>query len=159
MVDKLNDYGIPVTRFHPLRSTYDQLIARCKLPNSQHYNMYGGRGIKVCERWSEPHGQGFWNFVNDMGPKPAGNYSVDRIDNNGDYSPDNCRWATRAEQARNTRGNAEIVGVIKHQGGWRAVLYKDGVSYRRLFKNKEEAIKQRLEWENGNFDNITKNGG
>lgn len=73
---------------------------RCKSPNHTHYKDYGGRGIKVCARWQGA--AGFHNFIEDMGERPKGT-SIDRIDNDGDYTPDNCRWATHKEQSINKR--------------------------------------------------------
>ena len=70
--------------------------ARCSNPKAPHYDRYGGRGIRVCERWST-----FENFLADMGTKPSPKHSIDRRDNNGNYEPTNCRWATKAEQSRN----------------------------------------------------------
>lgn len=71
---------------------------RCTNPDSDHWNSYGGRGIKVCDRWLES----FENFYSDMGSKPTATHTLDREDNNGNYEPSNCRWATPKEQRRNS---------------------------------------------------------
>lgn len=83
---------------HILYGTWLQIKQRCLNPKNQAYKFYGGRGIKVCERWANS----FPAFVQDMGERPEG-YSIDRIDPNGNYEPSNCRWASKKDQMLNTR--------------------------------------------------------
>ncbi len=93
-------HGMTTTKeYHALKDAK----RRCNNPDHPQYRHYGGRGIQVCERWSR-----FEHFFADMGYAPSHVHSLDRIDNNKGYSPDNCRWATQKEQANNTRANHMI---------------------------------------------------
>jgi hypothetical protein len=81
--------------------TWVNIKQRCYNINTPYYINYGERGIKVCNRWLES----FENFYEDMGPKPTPYHSIDRINNDGNYEPSNCKWATKKEQQNNTRRN------------------------------------------------------
>jgi hypothetical protein len=99
--------------------TWKAVKQRCYDENARNYKWYGGRGIEVCERWRDS----FENFLADMGPKPSNDHSIDRKDSNGDYCPENCRWATLQEQRRNQSNNRllEIHGIVGSLVEWSEV--------------------------------------
>lgn len=99
---------------HRTYNTWCMMIRRCDDPRSPSYVRYGMRGVRVCERW-----RNFENFLADMGDPPPG-MTLDRIDNSGDYSPDNCRWASGADQASNRRNTVNLTwrGETKHLEAW-----------------------------------------
>ena len=92
----------------PTYAVWSKIIERCYNPRTHLYSFYGGRGIRMSHRWRESYAA----FRSDMGERPSSAHSIDRINNDGDYEVGNCRWATRAQQARNTSRNI----IITHNG-------------------------------------------
>lgn len=107
-----------------------QMRMRCSNPRNKRWGDYGGRGITVCDRWAS-----FDNFLSDMGDRPRGR-SLDRIDNNGPYSPENCRWANRREQANNTRSNrlVSVGGKTQSVSAWLRELGGNKHSFYRALR-------------------------
>jgi hypothetical protein len=85
----------------PEYSVWAAMLRRCRRPNENSFSRYGGRGISVCVRWLD-----FANFIADMGRRPSSDYSLERINNDGNYEPGNVRWATAKDQARNRRSSS-----------------------------------------------------
>lgn len=118
---------------------------RCQKPDHPQYPNYGGRGIRVCERWLS-----FKNFMDDMGFKPSNGHSLDRIDVNGHYEPGNCRWATVTQQNRNQRARhynkSGQIGVHwdKSKRKWRAEIRVNGKTKHIGYSdNLQDAVKIR----------------
>ena len=113
---------------------------RCSNPNQYAYQYYGAKGIKVCKEWADS----FEAFLRDMGTRPGPEYSLDRIDCDGDYEPGNCRWATKSEQSRNRNyslSNGLPVGVsLRDSGRYSACHWPNGkTKYIGTFDTPEEA--------------------
>ncbi len=111
----------------PEYATWKNMRNRCQNPNAREWDDYGGRGIKVCERW-----QKFENFLTDMGSKPSPGLTIERIDNSEGYAKENCIWATRGVQNRNKRNNVVLVhnGKCQTMMDWSKEL---GISFQTLY--------------------------
>lgn len=114
----------------PTYRAWHGMRSRCELPTSRAWRNYGGRGIKVCPQWRD-----FAAFLADMGERPPAT-TLDRIDNDGDYEPGNCRWATNREQSRNRRNNCVLTlgGRTAVQADWAKELGISSASLRRRLK-------------------------
>lgn len=112
----------------PEYSIWCSMRRRCTDPTNSRWHTHGGRGIKVCDRWLS-----FENFITDMGHRPARSLSIERVDNDGDYTPENCVWATDREQAENRRTTIqiEINGKVQSLKAWCRDL---GLPYLRTWK-------------------------
>lgn len=129
---------------HKLYKTWISMKQRCYNPNSYGYTYYGGRGIIVCDRWKTS----FKNFLEDMGERPEG-HSLDRINNNGNYEPSNCRWATSKEQSNNKRYYGNKVSKTLIEKG-----YKKGINHHNasITEQQVKAIKTLLSFNERNRD-------
>lgn len=105
------------------------MLRRCYNPAVREFPRYGGRGITVCPRWLHS----FENFIRDMGPRPSAEHSIDRIKNEGPYSPRNCRWTDRFTQANNKRNNRMVL-VEGHHVTLAEASRSTGIEYHVVFK-------------------------
>ncbi len=126
------------------------MIYRVTIPVSQYYKDYGGRGITICDEWLGKHG--YENFIKVMGRKPTLKHSLDRINNDGNYEPSNCRWATASEQGRNKRlspkNKTGIAGVTLKKGRYYVYVSLSGIKhYIGSYIDINDARKARIEGE------------
>lgn len=115
----------------PEYNSWSCMKQRCCNPRHKRYAKWGGRGITICDRWLDS----FANFLADMGPKPSDKHTIDRIDNDGGYSPENCRWALPVEQSSNMRTNVRYTfkGETLTMSQWIKKLgFRRGTLERRL---------------------------
>jgi len=127
-------------KHHPLFNTWKHIIRRCTNPHCKNYNIYGGRGIKVCDRWQGVGG--FSRFCEDVGDKPSPQHTIDRYPNkDGNYEPGNWRWATIKEQANNTNSNL----LVKFKG--RTISFMDFCTEFGFPYNKTLYNMKRKKWE------------
>jgi hypothetical protein len=127
---KMTTHGLYKSHMYKLWSGVKN---RCCNPKTPAWKRYGGRGISICDRWKES----FENFLADMGERPFPKAQIDRIDNDGDYEPSNCRWVTPMQNLQNKSNNKllEFNGQIKTQSVWaRELNLDDGTLYDRLDK-------------------------
>ncbi len=125
----------------PEYNIWSAMKDRCFNKSNRFWPHYGGRGIAVCQRWLK-----FTNFIEDMGRRPTPKHTLDRIDNDADYGPENCRWTTRDIQARNRTNNV----LIKHDGKEQCLMdwsIETGIAY--------ETLRTRIRLDRPLFDPIT----
>jgi hypothetical protein len=124
-LEKITTHGLSKTKSYAI---WYGIMSRCYNPNSNAYEYYGGRGLGVSKSW-----RNFLNFYRDVGEKPHGK-SLDRIDNNKGYSKSNCRWASRKEQANNTRDNLSIF-IVEQNKTYSVAEYASlkGVAYSTIY--------------------------
>lgn len=153
---KFKKYGDPL---HPDKRIRDKIsqkykseyrslkgaMQRCYNEKNPSYQRYGARGIRVCDRWKGI--RGFHNFLDDMGLKPSPKHSLDRIDVDGNYCPENCRWADNNIQTVNTtrKRGCSFRGVRLCNGYYHAYLRKDGIMHNgRYHREEADAIRERI---------------
>ena len=122
------------------------MLARCECVKSERYKDWGGRGIKVCERWHN-----FQLFIADVGPRPSADHQLERINNDGDYEPGNCEWRTRSNQQRNRRDTLRlsINGITKTPYEWSKI---SGIDPRTIYSR---AKRQHWDSEKAAFQPVT----
>lgn len=123
---------------------YRAMLSRCTDPNNKRYNDYGGRGIAVWSDWLEQDGKGFLNFLRDLGERPSNDYSLERLDVNGNYCPENCIWINNKLQSRNRRkrrtNKSGVTGVSfernykRYKSSWRRL---DGTQRTKSFSTEK----------------------
>lgn len=138
---------------HEVYSVWEHMMQRCNNPKNKNYRNYGGRGIQVCDRWSDDL-KGFIYFLGDMGDRPSEYHSIDRINTNGNYDPDNCRWSTSSEQAYNRRVRSDnksgVPGVNWEDrlGKWKVTITKHpDRHYLGVYQDFKEAVSIRKQAE------------
>lgn len=133
-------------------SSWCSMMLRCSMPDAIKYRYYGERGIRVCERWKI-----FKNFLKDMGERPSGKWSIERMNNQKGYTPSNCKWILKSQQNKNrtffisnklkSNNTSGIRGVSKYRDGWYAYLNVNGHRIGQFFKNFKQAGMFRKELE------------
>lgn len=148
--DKLGRIAMGNNRRHgyskmPIYDCWVAMKARCRIKHHPLYKYYGARGISFCERWEK-----FDNFLADMGQKPSAKHTLDRVDNDGWYTPENCRWVTIQEQQKNRSNNNTVVGSSfdKARGKWHTTITYNGTkTFLGRFATLTEAKEARIQAE------------